>query len=451
MEELKTVTFHFDGYNDDNAPDDMTHLVVDDSVTEIPDFGFAGFVSLRSVKLPHGLLLIGEEAFARCRLLNNVDIPSTVIELERGVFFGCHGLDVLNLPDSIETIGEEAFVCCEFTNFRMPSKVTQIEDFTFEGCVNLTSIELPEGIERIGVGAFKDCTFLSCIYFTDNCTDFGDRAFEGCTKLQDIMPEDEDEFIEELRARFDDRPFHRLCYHQSYHEKNWIWEELLDLIAEKDENEELYDDEDNYEGSLPDVLDTFYFTPFHILAASIRPNWYLWEAMHSVFPSTKDQRGRECVGWWQPISFLSLNISPGAGGMLRHTVECFYKESIDNFGLESWKTCAMKEVNKLGNDQLSRNEKYQIMTSVDKKVSKLVRKELSSMIELAAWKYKMEEVAESQKKSKKKWSLLTRRPNRSRRAKVDKEKCRVLCGSDIIIENVLPFLAEGIFPWSRIV
>lgn len=119
----------------------------------------------------------------------------------------------------------------------------------------------------------------------------------------------------------------------------------------------------------------------------------------------------------------------------RFLIQCGLTERVNTIGVKQFRDEMMKEMKK----PMPSTTKY---VSDSKAIwlnrirSKLVNyedeynrlKEATTMLELALWKYKMEE-SESNKK-------------RKRTGETDdfREQCRVSCRADIVIEHVLPFL-----------
>lgn len=80
-------------------------------------------------------------AFWECSNLTNINIPSSVTNIEEAAFYGCRSLASVNIPNSITSIGEWAFSGCEsLTSITIPSSITSIEERAFVGCRNLTSV-----------------------------------------------------------------------------------------------------------------------------------------------------------------------------------------------------------------------------------------------------------------------------------------------------------------------
>ena len=95
---------------------DLTDVTLNDSITEIPAYAFAGCVSLKNIDLSK-IVTVGDNAFIEDAALENIDLSSA------------------------QSIGEYAFVYC----------------------VNLESIKLSENGTDIGEGAFSYCEKLSAV------------------------------------------------------------------------------------------------------------------------------------------------------------------------------------------------------------------------------------------------------------------------------------------------
>ena len=65
----------------------------------------------------------------------------------------------------------------------MPDGVTKIGEKAFQGCTRLNQINIPEGVTEIGEFAFLGCSSLTQITIPANLTDIGQGAFYGCNSL----------------------------------------------------------------------------------------------------------------------------------------------------------------------------------------------------------------------------------------------------------------------------
>ena len=117
---------------------EMTDVVLGDQITEIPEYAFAGCMSLVNINLDH-VTSVGDNAFIENKALANVDLSAA------------------------ETIGEYAFVYCD----------------------ELAQIKLGEAVTDIGEGAFSYCKKLTTASGLGNCDNLDSYAF-AYTALTDL-------------------------------------------------------------------------------------------------------------------------------------------------------------------------------------------------------------------------------------------------------------------------
>ena len=129
---------------------------------ELPQLSFFG-KKLTNVELPSSLKSIGMAAFAGCKQLKSINLPSKVATIGSYAFNGS-GLESIVTPSSIKTIGRGAFSRCEsLTSARINPIV--LEAYAFLGCTNLTEMIIENAIEKVGVSAFNGCTNLTKVQF----------------------------------------------------------------------------------------------------------------------------------------------------------------------------------------------------------------------------------------------------------------------------------------------
>ena len=117
--------------------EDITSVVIPESVTRIGAGAFYDCVQMQSVTLPQGLTEIGDSAFANCVSLDNVVIPPGVTRIELQTFGYCWSLVNITLPAGVTYIGDDAFVWCS----------------------HLADITIPPSVTHVGVGAFYGTEF----------------------------------------------------------------------------------------------------------------------------------------------------------------------------------------------------------------------------------------------------------------------------------------------------
>lgn len=64
--------------------------------------------------------------------------------------------------------------------------VTDIGAFAFEGCTRLTEVVLPASVTNVGESAFRDCSGLDAIKFPNGLVSIGKNAFRECESLQSL-------------------------------------------------------------------------------------------------------------------------------------------------------------------------------------------------------------------------------------------------------------------------
>lgn len=109
--------------------------------------------ALISVTFEEGSVLesIGNQSFAGCISLENIQLPNTVKNI------GNEYYKINSLTESYSTVKvtEGAFAgCVSLKEFDFPENLEKLTDFAFANCYALTNVELPETLKLLGVGVF---------------------------------------------------------------------------------------------------------------------------------------------------------------------------------------------------------------------------------------------------------------------------------------------------------
>ena len=164
----------------------LTSVAIPNSVTSIGDYAFCNCSGLTSVAIPNSVTYIGKLAFEDCTSLSSVIIGSSVTSIGSSAFGGCSGLTSVTIPNSVESIDGSAFYGCSgLTSVTIPSSVTSIGDGVFGRCSGLTSVTIPNSVTYIGKHAFKDSGLLS-VTIPNSVTGIGSEAFGNCENLTDV-------------------------------------------------------------------------------------------------------------------------------------------------------------------------------------------------------------------------------------------------------------------------
>lgn len=149
-----------------NVPKDVTKVIFDDSVTEVPDDEFEGCSKLNEVILNEGLQKMGKFVFKDCTSLESINTPSALTEITYGTFCNCEKLSEVVLNEGVRKIGEVAFYnCLALESIVLPSTVTEVVCHAFDKCKNLREILLNEGIQKIGAESIVSCSSFEVIKF----------------------------------------------------------------------------------------------------------------------------------------------------------------------------------------------------------------------------------------------------------------------------------------------
>ena len=182
----------------DEVPNDVTHVRVDPSVTNIPYRAFYERRQLEVVELPEGLVRIGESAFSNCTSLRSINIPSTVEEIGERAFESCEKLEDIILSEGLRRLGGWAFCECEsLKNINIPQTIKTIEQAAFLSCHSLTEITFTEGLQRINMDAFSFRKSLVSVNIPSSLRIIEVEAFEGCERLTEVHMPDTIESIED--------------------------------------------------------------------------------------------------------------------------------------------------------------------------------------------------------------------------------------------------------------
>ena len=147
-----------------------TELIVPESIEGFPvesigDSAFYNCDNLTSIVLPDSLSCINDMAFARCENLTSVSLGSSLHTISYYSFYGCNNLVSIVIPDSVTYIGTSAFDSCEkLSSIVIGDHVTHISECAFRRC-SITNLIIPSSVTSISNGAFASCEKLSEIIF----------------------------------------------------------------------------------------------------------------------------------------------------------------------------------------------------------------------------------------------------------------------------------------------
>ena len=146
--------------------------------------------SITEVRLPDSLTLIGTEAFYSCDTLKAVSIPANVNTISKGAFQFCTRLETVTFAENskLQKIGANAFQNCIFSGIDLPDSLMKIEREAFSFCSNLVEIVIPDSVQgTIGDNAFYYCNSLQSVTIGNGVTEIGKSAFQYCLNLENVI------------------------------------------------------------------------------------------------------------------------------------------------------------------------------------------------------------------------------------------------------------------------
>jgi len=175
----------------------ITSIVIPDSVTSISADAFSLCTELTSIFMGKNISNINANAFARSGIIEiHIDPNNETYCSLDGVLYNKNmtilvmypaaRIGEVIIPDTVIVIGEEAFAwCLGITNINIPDNVTHIEPYAFRSSA-LTSISIGSGVKSIGNHAFWFCTGLTSVIIPDNVINLDGFIFENCTSLASV-------------------------------------------------------------------------------------------------------------------------------------------------------------------------------------------------------------------------------------------------------------------------
>lgn len=174
-------------------------ITFDRDITRIGNLAFADCRDLYAVTIPSRVKQIGYGAFSHCPNLKSITIPKSVRDIESTAFINCDGLEGVYIEDidawcrivfddvysnPLHYAGKLYLDRKPVTNVVWPEEVSKVGDFIFYNCDSLRSILIPDNVTAIGKFAFYDCNSLSEITMPSELTQLGEYAFYQCYNIR---------------------------------------------------------------------------------------------------------------------------------------------------------------------------------------------------------------------------------------------------------------------------
>ena len=177
-------------------------IVLPEGLRMIGNEAFGLCAKLKHIDLPDSLESVGVNPFYYCSALEEIrvtpDQPSFAIlngilcsKKDRRIICLPAGKQTerLTIPEGIRLIGNEAFAGCKMLrDISLPGSLTAVGDGAFTWCSSMIAVKLPAGVDSIGDSAFLGCLSLEDCTILGNRTSIGENAFSGCLRLKMTVP-----------------------------------------------------------------------------------------------------------------------------------------------------------------------------------------------------------------------------------------------------------------------
>lgn len=170
----------------------LTKVVFQDGMVNIPKFTLKGASSVKEIIIPDSVTSIGAGAFKQLGQLKNVTLPKNLTTIGQWAFDGCSSLSSITFPETLTTLGSYSFNACNrLTEVTLPKNFTKVDDDLYHGspftaCENLTKVVFEEGIVNIPDFTLHSASSVKEITIPDSVTTIGARAFGKLGQLENI-------------------------------------------------------------------------------------------------------------------------------------------------------------------------------------------------------------------------------------------------------------------------
>lgn len=221
---MRLYIYH--GLDNEKVPEDITHAIIEESVTIIKAKDFRACKDLVSVIMDSNVKRIEMKAFQCCISLRFIRLSKTLEYIGGQAFAGCLSLEVLFIPSTVKSIRNLAFCLCKSLRLLILPN-----DFDLNN-VGLHFIISQKAIEQIARAAGVE---------------YG--AGENLVNLAWVNAGNDHRVTKWLIRHMDEASFHKLCYNLSINTQK-----IIDYLNENGINSPLQ-------------IDTIHgMTPLHMLS-----------------------------------------------------------------------------------------------------------------------------------------------------------------------------------------
>ena len=251
----------------------LTEVMLPMNLQEIKERAFDRCIALATIDFPSNLRRIGEAAFHDTGL-TEFTLPDSVEVC--GSFKNCQCTN-LRLPPHFATLNFGIFHAPDVSTVAIPGSDTANSEVRERGRNRIVSIELPESITQITLPSTVSSALpdVRNIAYPRGCIIQVER-FEDEKVRTELFEE-----AYRLTRRFDGLPLHKICYYHSYHDTSDVLSNMMKVIYPKSTRTRCGKLNDT--GKSRDVLG---MTPLHILSCSSKHSLEMYQLLVEKYPET---------------------------------------------------------------------------------------------------------------------------------------------------------------------
>ena len=150
--------------------------------------------------IPNGTEYIGRSAFYNCSNILSINVPGTVKTIGAYAFYGCKyvGMDVefKENTEEVDENGDPITVTVTVEGYiKLGNGIESIGDRAFQGCTSIEEIVIPDSVTYLGKRAFYKCESLKSVTLGEKLTEISEYTFYKCQKLESVVISDDLETI----------------------------------------------------------------------------------------------------------------------------------------------------------------------------------------------------------------------------------------------------------------
>ena len=159
------------------------HLVLPETLDSIgPSAFYRNYID--SVSMPHKQIAFANDIFRENSNLTKVEFNSCASYMTNNMFYSCKKLRSVSGMECVKTIGGSVFAGCDSLRTVGNIVPTMIGNNAFYACRKLESFDLSQ-VTSVGEGAFQSCHTFKSVHMP-NVTSFGDLCFYDCAGLTEV-------------------------------------------------------------------------------------------------------------------------------------------------------------------------------------------------------------------------------------------------------------------------